>query len=197
MEDFRRSDLLEYPGFAFREALVNAVAHRGYALEDSLAQIRPFADRLEVQSHGGLGGHLTVDSMVYEQHTRNPHLMRLLEDYGYVECRGLGVDQMVRAMEQAGQDPPVFENRGTSSRVALLARPARLPLPDLHGLGLNDRQVRAVGYLQANDRLTNREYQSLFGVSERTAVYDLQGLVEAGLALPVSSGRGRHNILRD
>jgi predicted DNA-binding transcriptional regulator YafY len=37
----------------------------------------------------------------------------------------------------------------------------------------------------------------MFGVSERTALYDLQGLVDAGLALPVSSGRGRYYILRD
>ncbi|MGC9335415.1 MAG: hypothetical protein ACP5JJ_14780, partial [Anaerolineae bacterium] len=71
------------------------------------------------------------------------------------------------------------------------------PLPDLARLGLNDRQIRAVGYLRSHGRLTNREYQKEFGVSERTALYDLQGLVDAGLALPVSSGRGRYYILRD
>ena len=64
-------------------------------------------------------------------------------------------------------------------------------------LGLNDRQVQAVDYLEVHSRLTNREYQALFDVAERTALYDLQGLVDAGIALPVSSGRGRYYILRD
>jgi ATP-dependent DNA helicase RecG len=197
VDGFVRQDLVEYPESAYREALVNAVAHRDYGLEGSFIQVRLFADRLEIQSPGGLGGHLTVDNIAYEQYTRNPHIMRLLEDFGYVERRGLGVDQMIRAMARAGLEPPVFENRRSSFWVTLHGRPPTRPPLDLEDLGLNDRQIRAVAYLQEHDRIANREYQRLFGVSERTALYDLQGLVETGLALPVSSGRGRYYILRD
>jgi ATP-dependent DNA helicase RecG len=197
IDGFVRQDLVEYPESAYREALVNAVAHRDYGLDGSFIQVRLFADRLEIQSPGGLGGHLTVDNIVYEQYTRSPHIMRLLEDFGYVERRGLGVDQMIRAMARAGLEPPVFENRRSSFWVTLQGKLPGKPLPDLEGLGLNDRQIRAVAYLQEHGRVANREYQKLFGVSERTALYDLQGLVEAGLALPVSSGRGRYYILRD
>jgi ATP-dependent DNA helicase RecG len=197
MEGFVRQDVPEYPEFAYREAIVNAIGHRDYELEGSHIQVRLFADRLEVQSPGGLGGHLTVENIAYEQYTRNPHIMRLLEDFGYVERRGLGVDQMIHAMTSAGMDPPVFENRGSSFWVTLRGRPPSRPLPDMSGMDLNDRQIQAVSYLRTHDRLTNREYQKLFDVAERTALYDLQGLVEAGLALPVSSGRGRYYILRD
>jgi ATP-dependent DNA helicase RecG len=197
MEGFVRHDVPEYPEFAYREALVNAVGHRDYALEGSSVQVRLFADRLEIQSPGGLGGNLTVDNIVYEQYTRNPHLMRLLEDYGYVERRGLGVDRMIGSMAEAGLEPPTFDNRGSSFWVTLKSGPPAPPLPDLAHLGLNDRQLQAVQYLYAHGRITNREYQKEFEVSERTALYDLQGLVEAGLALPVSSGRGRYYIRRD
>lgn len=197
LDGFVRQDRLEYPEFAYREAVVNAIGHRDYALEGSFAQVRLFADRMEIQSPGGLGGHLTVDSIAYEQYTRNPHVMRLLEDFGYVERRGLGIDRMIRAMTDANLEPPVFENRGTSFWVTLRGRPPSRPLPDLSGLGLNDRQMRAVEYLRVHGRITNREYQQEFGVSERTALYDLQGLVQARLALPVSSGRGRYYMLRD
>jgi ATP-dependent DNA helicase RecG len=197
LDGFVRKDMFEYPEVAYREAIINAVAHRDYELTGSFIQVRLFADRLEIQSPGGLGGHLTVDNMAYEQYTRNPHIMRLLEDTGYVERRGLGVDQMIRAMSKAGRESPIFENRGTSFWVTLKGRPPAHPLPDLVRLGLHDRQIRAVKYLRTHGRLTNREYQQAFGVSERTALYDLQGLVDAGLALPVSSGRGRYYILRD
>jgi ATP-dependent DNA helicase RecG len=197
VKGFVRQDVPEYPEFAYREALLNAVGHRDYSLEGSFVQVRLFADRLEVQSPGGLGGHLTVDNIVYEQFTRNPHIVRLLEDFGYVEHRGLGVDHMIHAMADAGLEPPVFEDRGSSFWVILKAGKTAVPLPKLSGLDLNERQERAVAYLRAHGSLSNREYQKEFGVSERTALYDLQGLVSAGLALPVSSGRGRHYILRD
>jgi ATP-dependent DNA helicase RecG len=197
LDGFVRQDVPEYPEFAYREAIVNAVSHRDYELEGSFIQVRLFADRLEVQSPGGLGGHLTVDNIAYEQYTRNPHLVRLLEDYGYVEQRGLGVDQMIQVMVANALEPPVFENRRSSFWVTLKGRPPASPFPDLVRLGLNDRQIRAIVYLRAHNRITNREYQTEFGVSERTALYDLQGLVDAGLILPVSSGRGRSYLLRD
>jgi len=197
VEGFVRHDVAEYPEFAYREAVVNAVSHRDYASEGSSIQVRLFADRLEIQSPGGLGGNLTVENIVYEQYTRNPHIVRLLENYGYVERRGLGVDQMIQTMNAAGLEPPSFEDRGSSFWVTLKRKPTAPPLPDLSHLDLNERQVRAVQYLQVHGRLTNRHYQQEFGVSERTALYDLQGLVCAGLALPVSSGRGRYYILRD
>jgi ATP-dependent DNA helicase RecG len=197
LDGFVRHDISEYPEFAYREAIVNAVAHRDYALQGSSIMIRLFSDRLEVQSPGGLGGNLTVDNIVYEQYTRNPHIVRLLEDYGYVERRGLGVDRMIRVMAHAGLQPPSFDDRGSSFWVTLRSGTMARPLPDLSRLGLNERQVQAVQYLHAHGRLTNREYQQEFDVSERTALYDLQGLVEAELVLPVSNGRGRHYILRD
>ena len=197
IEGFVRQDLFEYPEFAYREAIVNAVSHRDYALEGSFIQVRLFADRLEVQSPGGLGGHLTVDNIIYEQYTRNPHIVRLMEDLGYVERRGLGVDQMIRAMAAAGLEPPEFDNRGSSFWVTLKAGQPALPLPDFSEVELNERQAQALARFRSQGRLTNREYQKAFGVSERTALYDLQGLVELGLALPVSSGRGRYYILRD
>jgi predicted HTH transcriptional regulator len=153
-----------------------------------------------VQSPGGLGGNLTVDNIVYEQYTRNPHIVRLLEDYGYVERRGLGVDRMIQTMTGAGLDAPSFENRGSSFWVTLKRgqpAPPKPEVPDLSHLGLGERQERAVEYLYVHGRITNREYQKEFNVSERTALYDLQGLVEAGIALPVSSGRGRYYIRRD
>jgi ATP-dependent DNA helicase RecG len=52
-----RRDIPEYPEEAVREAIVNAVAHRDYSnfARGSYIQIRLFADRLEIQSPGGLG----------------------------------------------------------------------------------------------------------------------------------------------
>jgi ATP-dependent DNA helicase RecG len=194
---FRRQEVPDYPEVAVREAIINAIAHRDYRRSGSFIQIRLFADRLEVQSPGGLAAGLTVENLVYEQHTRNPRIMRLLEDLGYVERRGVGIDTMIAAMDLAGLPPPEFEDRRTSFWVILRGPTATRSIAEYIRMGLNERQIRAIDVLHERGRMTNRDYQELFQVSERTALYDLSGLVEKGIALPVSSGRGRYYILRD
>lgn len=196
VEGFRRRERPEYPDIAIREALLNAVAHRDYGREGSFIQVRLFTDRLEVQSPGGLAGGVTVENILWEQYTRNPTITRFLEDLGYVERRGVGVDLMVQAMRAAGLPDPVFVDHGTSFWVTL--RSAAAPTPADERLeDLNERQQQALAHLREHGRITNREYVALFEVAERTALYDLQDLVERRLLIPVGSGRGRYYILRD
>lgn len=196
VEGFRRHERSEYPDIAIREALLNAVAHRDYGREGSFIQVRLFADRLEVQSPGGLTGGVTVDNILWEQYTRNPTITRFLEDLGYVERRGVGVDLMVQAMRTAGLPDPIFADHGTSFWVTLRSAAAPMPV-DERLRDLNERQERALAHLREHGRITNREYVTLFEVAERTALYDLQDLVERRLLIPVGSGRGRYYILRD
>ena len=51
----------------------------------------------------------------------------------------------------------------------------------LEKLGLNERQVKAIEYLKLNTSITNKEYQSLFDITDRTALRDLDDLVTKGL----------------
>ncbi|MBN1582592.1 MAG: putative DNA binding domain-containing protein, partial [Anaerolineae bacterium] len=69
-----REEKGEYPTFAVREALVNAVCHRDYRLSGRRIEIRMFDDRMEVISPGGLPGYITVDNIVEEHFSRNPRL---------------------------------------------------------------------------------------------------------------------------
>lgn len=45
-------------------------------------------------------------------------------------------------------------------------------------LGLNDRQLKAVEYVKEKGKITNKEYQSLNTISERTASRELSELTE-------------------
>jgi len=108
MNAFKREEIPEYPHWAVREALINAIAHRDYSVIGSKIQVRMFSDKIEIQSPGGLPGHVTVDNIEKEQFTRNQKVMRLLEDLGFVEQRGIGVNNMIKAMREAGLEPPIF-----------------------------------------------------------------------------------------
>ena len=73
-----RVELPEYSETAIFEAVVNAVAHRDYAVRGSRIRLSVFEDRLEIQSPGALPNNLTVDDMPYRQATRNQTLTSLL-----------------------------------------------------------------------------------------------------------------------
>ena len=105
VKGLEREEKTEYPPFAVREALVNAVCHRDYRLRGRRIEIRMFSDRMEVISPGGLPGFITVDNLVEEHFSRNPRIVAGLFQWGYIEELGLGIDRMIEEMTQAGHPP--------------------------------------------------------------------------------------------
>ena len=127
VEGLRREERPEYPRFAVREALVNAVCHRDYRLSGRRVEIRMYEDRLEVISPGGLPGYITLDNIVEEHFSRNPRLVAGLFQWGYIEELGLGIDRMIEEMLQNGHAAPLFEAKPYSFTVRLHNTVERLP----------------------------------------------------------------------
>ena len=181
--------LLEYPEEAVREAIVNAVAHRDYSpyARGSQIRIQMYADRLEVQSPGGLFGPVNEDNLEETQSTRNQLLMRLLEEMGFVENRGSGIRAMIAAMREARLEPPRFRDTRAFFQVTfknhtLMTRETVDWLNRVAGaVPLNDNQRMALAYLRYNEKMTNSDYRRLNNVDTVQATRELRGLVETGL----------------
>ena len=73
-----REDQPQYDMSAVFEAVVNAVAHRDYAMHGSRIRLHMFADRIELYSPGALANTLTVEDLAYRQASRNETLSSLL-----------------------------------------------------------------------------------------------------------------------
>lgn len=73
-----RHDLPQFDLTAVFEALVNAVAHRDYAIHGAKIRLRLFADRLELYSPGTIPNTMTVESLPYRQAARNEAITSLL-----------------------------------------------------------------------------------------------------------------------
>ena len=118
-----RIDVPQYDMTAVFEALVNAVAHRDYAVRESKIRLHMFADRLELYSPGGLANTLTVDTIEYRQASRNETVTSLLARCrippGIVELdtrretlmdrRGEGVRAILDRSEELSGKRPVYE----------------------------------------------------------------------------------------
>ncbi|HIQ04263.1 MAG TPA: transcriptional regulator [Anaerolineae bacterium] len=196
MRGLKREERPEYPMLAVREALVNAVAHRDYRLGGRRIEVRMFDDRLEISSPGGLPGFITVDNIVDEHFSRNPRIVNGLFMWGYIEELGLGIDLMIQEMLTAGHPQPEFKATPYSFTVTLRHAQQHSLMPEWE-TSMNERQMRALQYLQTHDRITNREYRRLCpDVSSETLRLDLADLVDKGLLLKVGEKKGTYYILR-
>lgn len=79
---------------ALKEAFFNAIAHNDWSIVEP--SVYMFDDRIEIISHGGLPKGET-EEMFYKgiSKPRNPSLMRVLRDLGYVERTGHGVPNIL------------------------------------------------------------------------------------------------------
>ena len=99
----------EYPEFAWKEIIVNAIAHRDYSIKGTDIQIKMFDDHITVESPGTLPGTVRLNNMREIHFSRNPKMAQLLHEYEYVREFGEGVDRMYREMEEAGLPEPEYK----------------------------------------------------------------------------------------
>jgi len=196
VKGLEREETFEYPQFAVREAIVNAICHRDYRLKGRRIEIRMYSDRLEVISPGGLPGFITIENIKDEHFSRNPRIVNGLFQWGYIEELGLGIDRMMEVMKQAGHKPPTFDARPYSFAVTLFNQREKQAPPEWTR-NTNHRQARALQYIRENDSITNREYRKLCeGVSAETLRLDLVDMVEKGILVKVGSKKGTYYILK-
>ena len=122
----RRERRWLYPVEALREAIVNALAHRDWTRYEEI-EIARYADRLEVLSPGALQNSMTVEKMIAGQRSpRNPLIVEVLRDYGYVDARGMGVRNKIipLLMEHNGTEPEFIATED-HLRLVLRSSPVR------------------------------------------------------------------------
>lgn len=113
----RRVRIEEYPVRALREAIINAFAHRNYAIPSDV-RIFVHPGRIVVRNPGGLMP--GVDLNDPEHVPRNPALCQLLYDTGFIEKYGYGI---VMIREECEKHPLVrVEFKATANKFEVVFR---------------------------------------------------------------------------
>ncbi len=108
---FRREKRWLYPLEAIRETVLNALVHRDWTRSTDI-EVTRYVDRIEIISPGALPNTMTIDRMKAGRRTpRNPIILEVMRDYGYVDARGMGVRTKVIPLTRqfTGKDP-VFQD---------------------------------------------------------------------------------------
>lgn len=123
-ENLRRETQYRYPLDAIRETILNALVHRDWTRSIEVEVVN-YSDRLEVISPGALQNSMTIEKMLAGQRSpRNPIIVEIMRDYGYVDMRGMGVRRKIVPLtrDYTGKDAD-FELTDDYLRVTLPARP--------------------------------------------------------------------------
>lgn len=123
--EVRREDRWLLPRRALREAIVNAVVHRDYALVGSHILLEVFEDHVDVTSPGALPNHMDVEHVLRGAlpRARNQQLAHYMLVNRFMERRGRGWPIMREAMAAFnGTEPTLLhdkENRVVQVRFSL------------------------------------------------------------------------------
>ncbi len=109
-DEFRLTKNWQYPFEAIREVVINALCHRDWTRAVDI-EVSRYRDRIEIISPGALPNSMTLEKMIAGQrYPRNPLIVEILRDYGYVESRGMGVrTKVIPLMKMNNKTEPVFE----------------------------------------------------------------------------------------
>lgn len=187
----------EIPEFAIQEAIVNAIAHRDY-YSSSGVQVMVFVDRVEIWNPGHLPPELTTEALKrpHSSYPNNPLLANALYLAGYIQKVGSGTMQMAKECRDYNLPEPEFIQQ-TGQFIVKIWKDIFTD-SYLTKLNLNEFQLKAVKYTKEKERITNKEYRRLTGVSKPTASRHLADLVEKQVFDQIGiTGKGTKYILKD
>ncbi len=190
---FKREDFLEYPRFALREAIINAIIHRDY-MDTSNIDIRIYKDKLIISNACRLDFPVSKLKENHESRPRNVLLAEAFGNAGYIEKWGRGTLKIIEECKINGLPEPDFIEESNIIQVVLYKD--KYSIEYLKDAGLDDNQIKAVMYVKENGEITNEIYQKLTGLTKKTASRHLTLLDEKNILIKLgTTGKGTKYII--
>jgi len=118
-DSFQEETIRNYPFWALRELLMNAIMHRNY---DSNAPILiyEFSNRIEILNPGGLFGDVNAENFPNTSDYRNVVIAEAMKTLGYVNRFNYGVKRAIDELRKNGNEEPSFDlTLGTKFKVSI------------------------------------------------------------------------------
>lgn len=126
----------DYPEWAIRELLLNALMHRDFA-SNTPVRFYVFTDRIEIGNPGGLYGESNPENFPNVNAYRNPVIAEAMKILGFVNRYGYGVRRAKELLFQNGNPEPVFEFSSGYVKVTIGKRRETVPEKPIERTGSN------------------------------------------------------------
>lgn len=103
----REKTLMDYPHWATRELLMNAICHRTYESNGPI-QFYQYNDRIELMNPGGLYGKANAQNFPFVNDYRNPVIAEAMKVLGFVNRFSRGIIRVKEELKENGNGEPEF-----------------------------------------------------------------------------------------
>lgn len=196
-----RTDSIDYPPEAIREALLNAIIHRDYGYSGSII-ININSEMMEFISLGGLPSGLTkTDIMSGISLPRNEKLASTFFRLKHIEAYGTGIRRIFELYRDSPKKPDIIVtentfkivlpnmNRFTKEESSEYFAPLKADKPHLPAK-LTKQMEAVVNYLEKHDSLTEDGLMELLGLKRTRSYLIIRKLIEMGMV--DVKGRGKN-----
>lgn len=104
----REKIVKNYPNWAIRELMMNAIMHRDYE-SNAPVKFYQFDDRIEISNAGGLYGKARPENFPNENDYRNPTIAEAMKVLGYVNRFNRGICRVQEELTENGNPKAIFD----------------------------------------------------------------------------------------
>lgn len=195
-EGLDRIDKRDYPPEALREALLNAIVHRDYAISGATL-ISIFDDRIEIITIGGLVRGISFDDiMLGVSVLRNQHLANVFYRLKLIEAYGTGMLKINECYTDYDVKPQI-EVTNNAFKITL---PNTNYAKNIHSsepqktvpvrvISKDAREEIIISLFESTDTIVRKDVEDALKVSQATAVLILRKMVVEGILLKEGGGK--------
>jgi ATP-dependent DNA helicase RecG len=184
-----RNEYWEIPIIAFKEAIINSLAHRDYYDKGARTTIEVFDDRVEISNPGGLVSAVPRNEFGKRSASRNPLIFGLFERMRLVEQIGSGIARMRDVMKEEGLTPPEFNIDGMFT--VTFRRPFDFEKwVEKWVEKLTDNRVKILREVHNNPKVTKKELEQSVSISASAIDNNIDILKDLGLLTREGSDKG-------
>lgn len=195
--------LVNYPQWAIRELLMNAVMHRDYR-SNTPTKFYQYKDRLEIVNPGGLYGNARPENFPDVNDYRNPVIAEALRVMGYVNKFNRGIARVQKELVENGNGKADF----TVDKVTVFSVNVTNAKADNTNVGVNStsdindivfsNKSLIVLLLCERESHTRKEMLQMIGVTNQTANVRniINPLIQTGCLAPIDEDKSRSRNVR-
>ncbi|MDR3441748.1 MAG: putative DNA binding domain-containing protein [Legionella sp.] len=182
----QRIDQPAVPALAIREALINAICHRDYMVENATISLAIYDDRLEIWNIGELPPELDIESLKvpHDSYPRNQKIADVFYKRGWIENWGTGTLRMMGYCQNNKTPEPEFAQYKSGFAVIFRFKEAmNTAVTITPPSDFTPRQMEIIAVLKNVEEMSLRDIMDHLQLkpAERTLRKDLNYLKNAGI----------------
>lgn len=180
----REEQVVDYPNWAIREFLMNAICHRDYSTNGPI-QFYQYDDRIEIMNHGGLYGRANEQNFPNVNDYRNIVVAEAMKVLGFVNRHSRGVLRVQKDLKANENGEAIYDY---GYQTAVMVREYKSPL--------GERMITAAianGLLMEDDKQVSQK-QSDLTISEGYNTQKPSNLTENNKGKPQKPSNLTENV---